>query len=60
MSFHLGFGDMVRLLRANGFELEDYVEVYRPEGATSRYPWANDEWATKWPIEEIWKARKRA
>jgi SAM-dependent methyltransferase len=58
-SFHLGFGDMVRLLRANGFELEDYVEVYRPEGATSRYPWANDEWATKWPIEEIWKARKR-
>ena len=60
VSFHLGFGDMVRLLRANGFELEDYVEVYRPEGATSRYPWANDEWATKWPIEEIWKARKRA
>ena len=60
VSFHLGFGDMVRLLRANDFELEDYVEVYRPEGATSRYPWANDEWATKWPIEEIWKARKRA
>ena len=60
VSFHLGFGDMVRLLRANGFELEDYVEVYRPEGATSRYPWTNDEWATQWPIEEIWKARKRA
>jgi SAM-dependent methyltransferase len=60
VSFHLGFGDMVRLLRANGFELEDYVELYRPQGATSRYPWANDEWATKWPIEEIWKARKRA
>lgn len=60
VSFHLGFGDMVRLLRANGFEVEDYVEVYRPEGATSRYPWANDEWATQWPIEEIWKARKRA
>ena len=59
-SFHLGFGDMVRLLRANGFEVEDYVELYAPEGATTRFPWANDEWATKWPIEEIWKARKRA
>ena len=59
-SFHLGFGDMVRLLRVNGLEVEDYVELYAPEDATTRFPWANDEWATKWPIEEIWKARKRA
>jgi SAM-dependent methyltransferase len=60
IDFHLGWGDMLRLLRANRFELEDYLEVYAPEGATSRYPWANDEWATKWPVEEIWKARKQA
>jgi SAM-dependent methyltransferase len=59
IDFHLGFGDMVRLLRASGFELEDYLELYAPEGATSRYPWANDDWARRWPIEEIWKARKR-
>ena len=59
IDFHLGFGDMVRLLRRSGFELEDYVEVYAPEGATTRVPWANDEWARHWPIEEIWKARKR-
>jgi SAM-dependent methyltransferase len=60
IDFHLGWGDMLRLLRANRFELADYLEVYAPEGATSRYPWANDEWATKWPVEEIWKARKQA
>jgi SAM-dependent methyltransferase len=60
IDFHLGWGDMLRLLRANRFELEDYLEVYAPERATSRYPWANDEWATKWPVEEIWKARKQA
>lgn len=59
-NFYLGFGDMIRLLRASGFELEDCIEVYAPEGATTRFPWANDEWATKWPVEEIWKARKRA
>ena len=59
IDFHLGFGDMVRLLRQSGFQVENYLEVYSPEGATSRVPWANDEWARKWPIEEIWKAQKR-
>jgi SAM-dependent methyltransferase len=58
VEFHLGFGDMVRLLRTNGLEVEDYVEVYAPDGATTRYEWANDEWARRWPVEEIWKARK--
>jgi SAM-dependent methyltransferase len=60
IEFHLGWGDWVRLLRANGFEVEDYVEVYAPAGATTRYPWASAEWARDWPVEEIWKARKRA
>ncbi|MGE5690016.1 MAG: class I SAM-dependent methyltransferase [Pseudomonadota bacterium] len=60
IDFHLGFGDTVRLLREQGFALEDYVEVYAPEGATTRYDWSNDTWARQWPIEEIWKARKAA
>ncbi len=60
IEFHLGFGDMLRLLRGNGFELEDYLELYAPEGATTSFEWANDEWARSWPVEEIWKARKRS
>ena len=58
--FHLGYGDWIRVLRANGFEIEDLIEVRPPEGASSRYPWADPGWARRWPTEEIWKARKRA
>jgi SAM-dependent methyltransferase len=58
VEFHPGFGDLVRILRRNGFELEDMIEVFAPEGATTRYEWASPEWARRWPSEEIWKARK--
>jgi SAM-dependent methyltransferase len=57
--FHLGWGDWLRLLRANGFELEDYVELRAPEGRGTDYEWASVEWGRRWPTEEIWKARKR-
>ncbi|MBK9179355.1 MAG: methyltransferase domain-containing protein [Acidimicrobiales bacterium] len=59
VEFHLSHGDMLRLLRASGFEVEDLVEVYPPEGATTRYPFVTREWAEQWPCEEVWKARKR-
>jgi SAM-dependent methyltransferase len=60
VDFHLGYGDWIRLLRANGFEVEDLIEIQAPAGAPeSRYPWASKEWARRWPSEEIWKARKR-
>lgn len=60
VEFHIGFGDWVRLLRANGFEVEDYVEVRpRPEDTTS-YPFVDVEWARQWPAEEVWKARLSA
>jgi hypothetical protein len=32
VEFHLGFGDWVRLLRANGFEVIDFIEVQAPVG----------------------------
>ena len=38
MNFALGYGDWIRLLRANGFEVEDLVELQAPEGATTSYP----------------------
>jgi SAM-dependent methyltransferase len=59
VEFHLGHGDMIRLLRANGFEVEDLVELQAPIGATTRYPYVTPEWARRWPSEEIWVARKR-
>jgi SAM-dependent methyltransferase len=59
VEFHLGHGDWIRLLRANGFEVEDLIEARPPAGATSRHPFVTLEWARRWPCEEIWKARKR-
>jgi hypothetical protein len=59
VEFHLGYGDMIRLLRANDFDVEDLIEIRAPEGATARYPYHSYDWARQWPSEEIWKARKR-
>ncbi len=59
VEFHLGYGDWIRLLRANGFEVEDMIELRPPEDATTRYPFVTVEWARRWPCEEVWKARKK-
>jgi len=59
IEFHLGYGDWIRLFRANGFEVEDLVEVRPPEGATTRHPLATLEWSRRWPCEEVWKVRKK-
>jgi SAM-dependent methyltransferase len=59
VEFHLGYGDMIRLLRSSGFEVEDLVELRPPEGATTRYPYVDAAWARRWPSEQVWKARKR-
>jgi hypothetical protein len=50
---------MLRLLRDSGFEIEDLVEMEVPAGATTRYPYVTADWAQRWPVEEVWKARKR-
>lgn len=59
VEFHLGYGDMLRLLRASGMEVEDLIEVRPPPGSTTPFQWTTLEWARKWPTEEVWKARKR-
>jgi len=61
VEFHLGYGDWIRLLRANGFEIEDLIEIRpRPEATTRFKGLPTAEWSQHWPCEEIWKARKRA
>jgi SAM-dependent methyltransferase len=61
VEFHLGAGDLIRLLRANGFEVLDLVELFAPEGAKdhAEYSYVPADWARRWPSEEIWRARKR-
>jgi SAM-dependent methyltransferase len=59
VNFALGHGTWIRLLRDNGFEVEDLVEVQPPAGATTSFPIVTPEWARQWPCEEIWKAVKR-
>jgi len=60
VEFHLGYGDWIRLLRANGFEVEDMIEVRPDEAPVTQHPEiVTLEWSRRWPCEEIWKARKR-
>jgi SAM-dependent methyltransferase len=59
VEFHLGYGDMIRLLRRAGFEVENLIELRPAEGSTTSYPFVNLEWARKWPSEEVWIARKK-
>jgi SAM-dependent methyltransferase len=57
--FHLGHGDWIRLLRGNGFDIEDLIELKAPPDAMSNYAFVTAEWARRWPCEEAWKARRR-
>ncbi len=57
VEFHLSHGDWIRLLRANGFEVEDLIELRPPAGTTSDWPLVEHEWARRWPCEEAWRAR---
>ncbi len=60
--FHIGAGDMFRLLRRTGFEVLDLIELFAPDDAED-HPYYNSipaEWAKRWPAEEIWRARRSA
>jgi SAM-dependent methyltransferase len=60
VGFHLPHGEMIAVLRASGFEIEELVEVRPPEASTPAcFPYATLDWARRWPTEEVWKVRKR-
>ena len=60
VEFHPPTGELIRLLRGSGFEIVDMVEVFAPDGAKDHphYNYVPAAWASKWPAEEIWRARK--
>jgi ubiquinone/menaquinone biosynthesis C-methylase UbiE len=61
VEFHMGHGEWIDLLRANGFEIVRLVELFAPEDAETHgyYNYVTPEWGRRWPAEEIWVARKR-
>lgn len=64
VEFHVSHGEVIRLLRDAGLEVVDLIEVYAPEGAddatlcSGEIDFVSAEWAQRWPVEEIWRARK--
>jgi len=64
VEFHLSHGDMLRLLRASGFEVLDLIELYAPTEAadvtlcSGEFDFVSAAWAQRWPVEEIWRARR--
>jgi SAM-dependent methyltransferase len=60
VDFNIGHGEWIRVLRANGFEIEDLKELQPAPDATTRHSWISIDWARKWPCEEIWLTRKRS
>ena len=61
VEYHLPPGELIRLLRTTGFDIEELVEPQAPEDAQRHpeYDHVPPDWARKWPAEEIWVARKR-
>jgi SAM-dependent methyltransferase len=59
VEFHPSFSEMFAILRASGFELVDFRELFAPEGAVDHeyYDTVPAEWARRWPDEEIWRLR---
>jgi ubiquinone/menaquinone biosynthesis C-methylase UbiE len=62
VEFHLPHGELLRLLRDTGFEVEELIELYAGDAAETHeyYSFVTADWARKWPAEEIWAAQKPA
>jgi SAM-dependent methyltransferase len=59
IEFHLPHGEMIRLLRDEGFEIEALHELRPAADTTTRFDHVPLEWARQWPCEEIWVVRRR-
>ena len=63
IEFHLGHGDLVRVLHESSFDVVDLVEIYASATSVNHAfygEYMSVEWARKWPSEEMWRARKRS
>jgi SAM-dependent methyltransferase len=61
VEFHLAHGDWIATLARHGFAVEALHELYAPDDAEqTKYEWVSPAWAHRWPVEEIWVARRTA
>jgi SAM-dependent methyltransferase len=60
VNFQLPYGEWIRLFRANGFGVEDLIELRPGPDAETSYDLVTREWARRWPAEHIWKVRRGA
>ena len=59
VQFELPYGEWIRLFRRSGFAVECLREIQPPVGAVSTYRTEEETaWARRWPMEQIWRARK--
>lgn len=60
VEFHLPHGEMLALLGSLGFEEVGLREVYAPQGgdAGEVAHYATRGWSQRWPVEEVWTARR--
>ena len=59
VEFHVAHGELIDILRANGFAIERLIEIQAPADAETHhyYSYVTAEWAKQWPTEEIWACR---
>lgn len=59
VEFHPGHGEIIALLRSNGFTVESLQELFAPAGAQPHgyYEIAEPQWGAAWPVEDLWTAR---
>jgi SAM-dependent methyltransferase len=60
VEFALPYGEWFRLLRATGFEIEDFLELQAPADATRDFDYVTAAWSKRWPSEHVFKTVKRA
>ncbi len=60
IGFQLTYGEWIALFIAQGFTVESLVELRPAADAVSSYrSEADREWARRWPMEHIWRVRRR-
>ena len=60
IEFHPSHGDWIRLLRRSGFVVEAMHEIFAPPDRADHpfYEIVSAEWATRWPVEELWVVQR--
>ena len=61
VEYHLSHSEWIELLDRSGFQVERLIDVYAGPDSKRHdfYGYVGPEWARKWPVEEIWTARRR-